>query len=448
MRAITTYDGELEQAFPPQAITVVLEDEVDLSRGNMLVHPHNVPHSDGQIDVMLVWMGEEVGRPGDGYLVKHTTNTVPAVLTELRYSVDVGSLRRRPSEGFGLNEIGRATIELRRPLLWDAYAQNRATGSIILVDRTSNRTVAAGMIVHREPARRDSYRLLPQSSAQRKAVPANGGLAPSNGRLTPANGKIARAGLKARQKGAVVWLTGLSGSGKSTIARELEARLAKRGRSAYVLDGDSLRTGLCSDLGFSAQDRAENVRRAGEVAALLADAGIIVIGALISPYREGRDAARTKLPEGRFLEVFLDVPLEECERRDPKGLYRRARAGEIEGFTGIDAPYEAPESPELVLPTHQMTLEEAAKRLEALLGERGLLQEGPLPQEGHTPPGGSPHPGGSPPTGGRPPPRRLAGRLGATPGGGDAPGRRPPPGRGATREGEMAGTARLAEQRP
>lgn len=368
VKSIVTYDGELEEAFPPQAVTVVLEDKVDLSRGDMIVHPHNQPHVGGRVEAMMVWMDEEPAQPGGHYLVKQTTSTVPAVLTDILYSVDVNTLRRQETAGFQLNGIGRARLELMRPLMWDPYTLNRATGSIILIDRLSNRTVAAGMIIHREPSESTVHHLTTIPASRRAQV-------------VPGNGSVARAEREALvgQKGAVVWLTGLSGSGKSTIAREVERRLTGAGRLAYVLDGDNMREGLCSDLGFSPEDRAENIRRVGEVAALFVDAGLVVVTAFISPYRADRQAARSKVPEGRFLEVSLDVPLEVCEERDPKGLYRKARSGEIREFTGIDAPYELPESPDLVLPTHELSLEDAVERILALLQERGLLHESALP---------------------------------------------------------------------
>jgi bifunctional enzyme CysN/CysC len=355
VQAIVTYDGELNEAFPPQAVTVVLEDNVDLSRGDMLVHPHNLPNAGNRVEAMLVWMDEQPGVAGADYLLKQTTNTVPAVLSQVLYTIDVNTLRRQQSRRFGLNEIGRATLELKRPLLWDSYNQNRATGSLILIDRLTNRTVAAGMIVNRKPAESGVDRLVT------RPVPPPGDGAPG-------------CGATSSKKGAVIWLTGLSGSGKSTIANEVVSRLAKAGRHAYVLDGDDLRTGLCADLGFSPEDRAENIRRAGEVAALFADAGIIVVTAFISPYAADRDRVRRRVPEGRFLEVHLDVPVEACEARDPKGLYGKARAGLLRGFTGIDAPYEAPEAPDLALATHRLSVEECADRVEVLLRARGIIR--------------------------------------------------------------------------
>ncbi|WP_067862608.1 adenylyl-sulfate kinase [Nocardia shimofusensis] len=314
----------IAQAFPPQAVTLQLTDHLDISRGDLICRPANRPQAGRDIDAMVCWFADDARlTPGAHYTLQHTTRTVPAEIRALDYRLDVNTLHRDESaESLSLNEIGRVQIHTRRPLLFDPYRRLRTTGSFLLIDDTTGATVAGGMI---------------------------------NGPTLPAAQVVWHSTAVGRQeratRGATVWLTGLSGSGKSTVAVELERRLVAEGRPAFLLDGDNLRHGLNSDLGFSADDRAENVRRVGEVARLFADAGVIAVVSLISPYRADRDRARAVheaagLP---FVEVFVDTPLEICEARDPKGMYAKARAGEIRGFTGVDDPYEAPENPALVL---------------------------------------------------------------------------------------------------
>ncbi|GHE88034.1 adenylyl-sulfate kinase [Amycolatopsis deserti] len=312
------------EAFPPQAVTVQLTGELDVGRGDLICRPANRPHTGQDLDAMVCWLAEAGSlAPGATYTIRHTTAETTAAVQKLDYRLDVDTLHRdETAKTLALNEIGRVQLRTRKPLLFDAYRRNRATGSFILVDDTTGNTVAAGMITG--PA-------LPASKVVWHAA---------------AVGREERA-----TRGLTVWLTGLSASGKSTIAVELERRLVAAGRPAYLLDGDNLRHGLNADLGFSAADRAENVRRVGEVARLFADAGVVAVASLISPYRADRERVRevherAGLP---FLEVFVDTPLEVCEARDPKGMYAKARAGEIRGFTGIDDPYEAPGAPELVL---------------------------------------------------------------------------------------------------
>ncbi|RBM10320.1 adenylyl-sulfate kinase [Prauserella sp. PE36] len=312
------------EAFPPQAVTVELADELDVGRGDLLCRPGNRPHAGSDLDAMLCWFSERAGLDAGGrYLLRHTTRETTATVTELDYRLDVNTLHRdETATGLALNEIGRVRLRTRQPLLFDPYRRNRATGGFVLIDPATHDTVAAGMIT---------------------------------GPRQPGAGVVWQSAAVTREQrpsqGATIWLTGLSGSGKSTIAVELERRLVAIGRPAYLLDGDNLRHGLNADLGFTADDRTENVRRAGEVARLFADAGVVAVVSLISPYRAGRDRVRAAheaagLP---FVEVYVDTPLEVCEARDPKGLYARARAGELTGFTGIDAPYEPPQAPDLVL---------------------------------------------------------------------------------------------------
>jgi bifunctional enzyme CysN/CysC len=312
------------EAFAGQAVTIELGDDIDISRGDLICRPHNRPYVGQDIDAMVCWLTTESElTPGARYTIQHTTRSTRAVVRELDYRLEVNTLHRDESaQSLGLNEIGRIRLRTQQPLLFDAYRRSRDTGSFILVDEATNSTVAAGMITG--PTQHDAKVVWHSGSVQRTE------------RAT---------------QGMTVWLTGLSGSGKSTVAAELERRLVASGRPAYVLDGDNLRHGLNADLGFSAEDRAENVRRVGELAKVLADAGVIAIVSLVSPYAADRQNVRSahsaaSLP---FVEVFVDTPLEVCEARDPKGMYAKARAGEISNFTGVDDPYEAPQAPHLRL---------------------------------------------------------------------------------------------------
>ncbi|HZC71588.1 MAG TPA: adenylyl-sulfate kinase [Jatrophihabitans sp.] len=315
---------KIEEAFAGQALVVELADDIDIARGDLICRPHNRPHVSQEIDAMVCWLTTESQlTPGGRYTIQHTTRSTRGVIAELDYRLDVNTLHRDESaEDLKLNEIGRIRLRTQHPLLFDAYRRSRDTGSFILVDEATNNTVAAGMITG--PSQHDAKVVWHRGSVERAE------------RATT---------------GMTVWLTGLSGSGKSSIAAELERRLVASGRPAYLLDGDNLRHGLNADLGFSAEDRAENVRRVGEVAKLLSDAGVIAIASLVSPYIADRQRVRTSHSEASvpFLEIFVDTPLEVCEARDPKGMYAKARAGEISHFTGVDDPYEAPEAPHLRL---------------------------------------------------------------------------------------------------
>jgi bifunctional enzyme CysN/CysC len=314
----------LEQAFPPQAVTVALADQLDIGRGDMLCRPANRPQVGRDLDTMVCWFSDEAQlRPGASYTVRHATRSVPAQIRSLDYRLEVNTLHRdEDATELSLNEIGRVQLRTRQPLQFDPYRRNRTTGSFLLVDDTTGDTVGAGMITGPSLP---SSRVVWHASAVERSERATRGL--------------------------TVWLTGLSGSGKSSVAVELERRLVAAGRPAFLLDGDNLRHGLNSDLGFSAADRTENIRRVGEVARLFAESGTIAIVSLISPYRADRDRAHATHDTAGipFVEVFVDTPLEVCEARDPKGLYAKARAGEVRGFTGIDDPYEAPTTPALVL---------------------------------------------------------------------------------------------------
>jgi bifunctional enzyme CysN/CysC len=314
------------EAFPPQSVTLRLTDDIDISRGDMICRPNNRPFVSQDVDAMVCWFSESSSlTPGARYRIRHTTRAVMAQVEELEYRLDVNTLHRdERADALNLNEIGRVRLRTQVPLMFDNYRQNRLTGSFVLVDPVTNNTVAAGVILGAEQGNVNSNVVWHANAVERS---------------------------ERQSQGLTVWLTGLSGSGKSTVAVELERRLVSSGRPGYLLDGDNLRHGLNADLGFGASDRAENVRRVGEVAKLFADAGFVAVVSLVSPYRADRNKVRASHESAglRFVEVFVDTPLAVCEARDPKGLYAKARAGQISGFTGIDDPYEPPELPELVL---------------------------------------------------------------------------------------------------
>jgi bifunctional enzyme CysN/CysC len=319
---------KLDEGFAGQAVVLELEDDIDIARGDLIARPHNRPHIGQDIDATLCWLTSESSmKPGAMYTIQHTSRSTRASVRDMEYRLDVNTLHRDEVAGeLSLNEIGRVRLRTQKPLLFDPYRRNRDTGAFILVDESTNNTVAAGMIIG--PSQTDLNIKWHDQEVSRE---------------------------QRASQGATLWFTGLSGSGKSSIAVEVERRLVASGRPAYVLDGDNLRHGLNSNLGFSPQDRKENVRRVAEVAKLMADAGVVVLVSLVSPYREDRNAARAVHDEAGlpFYEVFVDVPLEVAESRDPKGLYAKARAGEIPDFTGISAPYEAPLSPDLLLRSNE-----------------------------------------------------------------------------------------------
>ncbi len=355
VKTLATASGDTT-AFPPHAVTLTLDRDVDVARGDLLVHPGNVPAGRTSIEAMVVWLDDTPLTVGRRYLLKHTTRTIPTIVQKLAYVVDVNTLSRSGDATLTQHEIGRLTLSASQPLFVDPYSRNRVTGSFILIDPDTQATAAAGMVIERgAPGRRV------EGSRDRLVVPETSGV--------PAVDRARRMG----QRGLTVWLTGLSGSGKSTIARELERALHSEGRHAFVLDGDTLRTGLTRDLGFSREDRAENVRRTAEAARLLTDAGLVAIVSLISPFRAEREAARTIVGAERFVEVYVDTPLEVCEARDVKGLYARARSGEIPEFTGVSSPYEAPVTPELVLRGGSEPVTQVVARLLAEITDRIVL---------------------------------------------------------------------------
>lgn len=348
VKRIVSYNGDLQQAYEGQAVTLVLEDEVEVSRGNMLVNADERPEVADRFSAHIVWFGEEPLQLGRSYLLRTETDQTPVLIGEIEYRTDVNTFERAKPSQLGLNEVGFCQIQAVEQIAFDPYRINRSTGAFVLIDRLTNATVAAGMI---EQALRQSTNIHRQSFEL---------------------DKTARAAQKF-QKPAVLWFTGLSASGKSTIANRLEQRLHALGKHTYLLDGDNIRHGLNSDLGFSNADRSENIRRVGEIARLMADAGLITLVSFISPFRAQRDRVRTLLPEGEFIEIFVDTPLEDCIARDPKGLYAKALRGEISDFTGLDSPYEAPETPELHLSTVGQTIDEMVEKIEKYLAERGII---------------------------------------------------------------------------
>ncbi|MBV9978096.1 MAG: sulfate adenylyltransferase subunit CysN [Hyphomicrobiales bacterium] len=343
---------ELDEAFAGDAVTVTLRDEVDVSRGDVLAPPRGLPHIGAQFTAHLIWMGEEHLLPGRAYVLKLATRSIGASVTEIKYRIDVETLAHTAARTLEMNEIGLCNIAVSQPIVFDPYSENHTTGAFILIDRTSNATVAAGMILH-GLNRAETVR--PQALSVTKTE---------------------RIRLKGHSP-ALVWFTGLSGAGKSTIANALEARLNAMGVHTLLLDGDNVRGRLNKDLGFTDVDRVENIRRVGEVARLMLDGGLIVLCAFISPFTAERRMVREMVDEGEFLEVFVDAPLELCIARDPKGLYRRALAGEIRNFTGIDQIYEPPAAPEVVLQSGSGTPGELADFVIAELERRGII--GPQP---------------------------------------------------------------------
>jgi bifunctional enzyme CysN/CysC len=341
-------EADLPLAVAGQSITLTLDDELDVSRGDVLSAATSPAEVADQFEATLVWMSEDDMLPGRPYLMKIGTRLVNATITEPKYKINVNTLEHLAAKKLELNEIGVCNLALDAPVPFDPYAANRDTGGFILIDRMSNNTVGAGMLHF---ALRRSHNIHLQ-----------------HGDID----KHARALLK-RQRPCVLWLTGLSGAGKSTIANLVEKKLHAMGRHTYLLDGDNLRHGLNKDLGFTAADRVENIRRVAEVARLMVDAGLIVLTAFISPFRSEREMARAMFQVGEFVEIYVDTPLETAEQRDPKGLYRKARRGELVNFTGVDSPYEPPEAPELRINTVDIDADAASDAVLARLCELGLL---------------------------------------------------------------------------
>jgi bifunctional enzyme CysN/CysC len=344
---IVSMDGDLSEAVAGQSVTLTLADEIDCSRGDVIAAADAPPQVADQFEATLVWMADEPMIPGRGYWLKLGTQTVSASVQAPKYQVNVNTMEHLAAKSLDLNAIGVAELTTDRGIVFEPYADSRTMGGFILIDKLSNATVAAGML---------NFSLRRAQNVHWQALDIT---------------REAHANLK-NQKPAVLWFTGLSGAGKSTIANLVEKRLHRMNRHTFLLDGDNVRHGLNKDLGFTEADRIENIRRVGEVARLMADAGLIVITAFISPFRAEREMVRKMLPDGEFIEVHIDTPLAEAERRDVKGLYRKARAGELKNFTGIDSPYEPPERPEIRIDTTAMTPEAAAELIvEWLVDGRG-----------------------------------------------------------------------------
>ncbi|MGO4205388.1 sulfate adenylyltransferase subunit CysN [Rhodococcus sp. TAF43] len=345
---IVTMGGDLDEAIAGQSVTVTLTDEIDISRGDVLAVADALPGVADQFEAHVVWMGEHEMLPERPYLCQIGTMTVQARITKPKHKINVNTLEKTATNTLALNEIGVCNISFDRPVPFDPYADNRDTGGFILIDRLTNTTVGAGMIAHS---------LRRSDNIHWQAVDVDG---------------QARATLNGHRP-QVLWFTGLSGSGKSTIANELERQLYALGCHTYLLDGDNVRHGLNRDLGFTEADRVENIRRVTEVARLMADAGLVVLASFISPFRAERDAAREVIGVDQFCEVFIDTPIAVAEQRDPKGLYKKARRGDLANFTGIDSPYESPEAPDLRIDTTTTSPEDASRQIIALLRGRGVI---------------------------------------------------------------------------
>jgi bifunctional enzyme CysN/CysC len=346
---IVTSAGELDEAQAGQSVTLTLDREIDVSRGDVLASAKDPPGVDEQFEVTLVWMGGEHLLPGRSYYLKIGTRTVSASVSELKYKINVNTLEHTAAKTLEMNEIGIGNVSLSHPVPFEPYDQHREMGSFILIDRISNNTVAAGLI---------HFALRRSQNIHWQALEVD---------------RKARAQLKG-QKPCVLWFTGLSGAGKSTVANMVEKKLHAQGRHTVLLDGDNIRHGLNRDLGFTDIDRVENLRRVAEVARLMADAGLIVIVSFISPFRAERQMARELMREGEFLEIFVDTPVEVAEARDPKGLYAKARAGQLINFTGIDSPYEPPEAPDIHIDGARQSPEEAADVIIARLRSLASLE--------------------------------------------------------------------------
>lgn len=370
---IVTFDGDLEEAVPPQAVTLTLADEIDISRGDMLVRPRNVPRRERLFEAMVVWMHDDPLNSGRTYTLKVGTQMVSAEVRDIRYRFDINQLHQaEPTDidgrpGLELNEVGRLLFEANRSVLFDPYDKNRATGSFVIIDRMTNVTVGAGMILDRTA----SELLKTEESREKNRL----------ARLKAVGSDVADTERAARfgHGPATVWLTGLPRSGKSSIAHALERRLWDFQCAVHVLDGVNMRLGLSRDLGFSADDRSESSRRAAETARLFNDAGLITIAAFVSPYAADRESARERIGTERFVQVWLSAPVDVCEARDAalhpdgSGMYAEARAGAIRNFTGISAPYETPEDADLVIETAETSIEDAVEQIVAMLITRGII---------------------------------------------------------------------------
>lgn len=358
VKEIVTFDGNLEEAHAPLSVTLTLEDEIDCSRGDMIVRPGNVPRQRQKLDAMLVWMSDEAMVPGKQYLFKQTTKVATGTISTLRYQVDVNTLHRQDAPTINLNEIGRVSLSLSEPVIFDSYKKNRGTGAFIVVDRISNVTVAAGMIIDRdsEDEADDLWSVESEQTEKRGSVTSDE--------------REARFG----QKAVSLLLTGLTGSGKTTIAYALERRLFDMGRAAVVLDGVNMRRGLTKELGFTAEEKSENLRRSSEVAKLMNGAGLICVCAFVAPSEDVRQKAAQSVGADQFLTIHLDAPVDVCRERDENGMYAKADAGEISNFPGVSFDYEPPVDPALKLNTAIFSVEECVDKIIALLEEKDALE--------------------------------------------------------------------------
>ena len=360
VKRIVTQDGDLEEAFCPQSITVVLEDEVDCSRGDMIVRPGNIPKSTNQFDATIVWLNADPLLPGKTYLFKHTSQTIPGQIDTLRYKVDVNTLHRSPAPDLQLNEIGRCSITLSQSVYFDAYKRNRSTGSFIIIDRLTNATVGAGMITERDAAK---------TTAAWEATEQQTASSESTTEVSQQE-RSARFG----QSPATVLFTGLTGTGKSTIARAVERALFDAGRAVMVLDGEKMRSGVNQDLGYSVEDRSENLRRSGHIARIMNDAGLICLAAFVAPSESIRARVAELVGKERFLVVHLVADEAVRKARDIKGHYAKAEAGALPNFPGVSALYEAPQQADLVIDSGKQTVEDCVDQVLKLLVERGSIK--------------------------------------------------------------------------
>ncbi|MEM8669520.1 MAG: sulfate adenylyltransferase subunit CysN [Planctomycetota bacterium] len=361
VKEIVAFDGDMDEAFAPLSITLTLDDEIDASRGDMIVKPGNQPKTRDQIDAMLVWMNDEAMVPGKTYLFKHTSQTLPGTIDTLVYKVDVNTLHRSPAPQLDLNEIGRVSISLSAPIHFDAYRRNRGTGAFIVVDRLSNATVAAGMILDKS-GDASSKTVWDQDLADSDSDTDVSVVAPEE--------RAARFG----QQPATVLLTGLTGSGKTAIGQAVERKLFEQGRAVAMIDGENVRRGLSRDLGYTADDRSENLRRSAHLADTLNDAGLICIASFVAPEESVRQKVAQVIGEERFFVVHVSTPVDVCRERDTKGQYAKADAGELRNFPGVTAPYEAPESPDLKIDASEQSIDQAADAVIELLKQKNIVR--------------------------------------------------------------------------